>query len=103
MTALKKRARALEDEFAYRQDFQFRAQARTNALLGFWAAAKLHRRDAEAYSRELAVADVTSPGSAVARIRADFATAGIECPDEELQDRMVALLKDVAREMYEAA
>ena len=72
-------------------------------MLGFWAAAKLRRHDAETYSRELAVADVTSPGAAVARIRADFATAGIECPDAELQDRMVTLLKDVAREMYEAA
>ena len=103
MTALRKRARALEDEFAYKQDFMFRAKARTNALLGFWAAAAMRRPDAEAYSKELAVADVVAPGGAVARIRADFASAGIHCSDDELHDRMVALLDDVAREMYEAA
>ena len=99
MSALKKRARALEDEFAYQQEFQFKVQARRNALIGLWAANTMRRPDGEQYSRELAVADVTAPDGAFNRIRADLRSAGVNCPDEELRDRMVVMLKDVAREM----
>jgi hypothetical protein len=102
MTALKKRADALENEFAYRQEFMFKAQARSNALLGLWAASAMHRPDAEHYSREIALADVTTPGGAFARLRADFDSAGIHCSDEELRDRMVTMLKNVATEMHRA-
>ena len=33
------------------------------------------------------------------RAREDFHSADVNCPDEELRERMVVLLKDVAREM----
>ncbi|MCF3642515.1 ATPase inhibitor subunit zeta [Rhizobium sp. TRM95111] len=99
MTALKKRARALEDEFAHNETLMFRAQARRNALLGFWAASAMHRMDGERYSHELVAADVAAPDGAYERIRSDFRTAGVRCSDEDLRERMVTLLKDVAREM----
>lgn len=99
MSALKKRAVALENEFAYQQEFLFKAQARRNALIGLWAANTMHRTDGEAYARELAVADVGAPDGAFNRIRADFRSTGVNCPDEELRNRMVAMLKDVARDM----
>lgn len=99
MSALKKRARALEDEFAYQQDFLFKATARRNAMLGLWAANTMHRVDGEQYARELAVADVSTPDGAFNRVRTDLKAAGIECPDAELQTRMASMLKDVAREM----
>ncbi|WP_430440380.1 DUF1476 domain-containing protein [Shinella sp.] len=99
MSALKKRARALEDEFAYQQEFMFKANARRNALLGLWAANTMHRPDGEAYARELAMADVGAADGAFNRVRADLRSAGVNCPDDELRDRMVAMLKDVARDM----
>ncbi|EYR80092.1 ATPase inhibitor subunit zeta [Shinella sp. 838] len=99
MSALKKRARALEDEFAYQQEFMFKANARRNALLGLWAANTMHRPDGEAYARELAMADVGAADGAFNRVRADLRSAGVNCPDDELRDRMVVMLKDVARDM----
>lgn len=101
MTALKKRARALENEFAYRQEFMFKAQARRNALLGLWAASVMHRPDAQGYSNELAVADIATPDGAFVRLRADFDRAGVQCSDEALRERMVAMLRDVARDMHD--
>jgi hypothetical protein len=99
MSALKKRAQALENEFAYQQEFMFKATARRNAMLGIWAANTMRRTDGEQYARELAVADVTTPDGAYARVRSDFKTAGVNCSDDELQNRMIALLKDVAKDM----
>ncbi|MDQ0319273.1 hypothetical protein QO002_001411 [Pararhizobium capsulatum DSM 1112] len=99
MSALKKRAQALENEFVYQQEFMFKATARRNAMLGLWAANTMHRPDGEQYARELAMADVSTPDGAFNRIRSDLIAAGVICPDDELRDRMVAMLKDVAREL----
>ncbi|CAN7673711.1 DUF1476 domain-containing protein [Rhizobium sp. LjRoot30] len=101
MTALLKRARALEDKFAYDQEFMFKAQARRNALIGLWAAATMRRDDAQAYARELTTADIADPDGVFARLRRDFDAAGVEVLDADLRCRMTSLLKDVARDMYE--
>lgn len=100
MTALKQRARALEDKFAYDQDFMFRARARRNALLGLWAAAVLHDKDPQAYARAVAAADIDDADGAFARLRRDFDAAGIALLDDELRGRMSNMLRDVANEMY---
>jgi hypothetical protein len=101
MSALKKRAQALENEFAYQQEFMFRATARRNAMLGLWAANTMRRTDGEQYARELATADVSTPDGAFNRVRSDLKAAGVSCSDEDLQNRMIAMLKDVAREMHD--
>ncbi|OJU04981.1 DUF1476 domain-containing protein [Metarhizobium album] len=101
MTALLKRARALEDKFAHDQEFMFKAQARRNALIGLWAAATLRRHDAQAYARELTTADIADPDGVFARLRRDFDAAGVEVLDDEIRCRMTSMLKDVANDMYE--
>ncbi|MFB2549586.1 ATPase inhibitor subunit zeta [Ensifer soli] len=103
MTALKKRARALEAAFAHEQDAAFRARSRSNALAGLWAAALMHRGDAEAYARELAIADVADPHGAFNRLRQDLTASGLHITDDELRHRMVTLLRDVAEDMHRAA
>ncbi|OLP58067.1 hypothetical protein BJF93_05370 [Xaviernesmea oryzae] len=101
MTALKKRARALEDKFAHDQEFLFKAEARRNALLGLWAAAEMNRQDADAYAKEVATAHVEHPDGAFARVREDLTASGVQIDDNELRNRMVVMLRDVAREMYD--
>lgn len=101
MTALKKRAYALENKFAYDQTFMFKAEARRNALIGLWAASEMHRADAEAYAQEVAAAHVEKPDGAFERVRTDLAAAGLPVDEDELRNRMVAMLQDVAREMYD--
>jgi hypothetical protein len=100
MSALQKRARALENNFAYEQEFMFKAQARRNKLIGLWAAAMMHRDDAQAYAEELIAADIAAPEGAFARLHDDFNASGVVVLDDELRNRMSAMLKDVAADMY---
>jgi hypothetical protein len=100
MTALQRRARALENNFAYEQEFMFRAQARRNRLIGLWAAALMGRENAQTYASELMAADVTEPDGAFARLRRDLDTSGVVVLDEELRGRMTSMLKEIASEMY---
>lgn len=101
MTAIRKRAQALETEFAYQQEFMFKAEARRNALVGLWAAATMRRQDADAYAQELALASAEGPTAAYERLRSDLALAGASVSDDELQSRMAAVLRDVARDMHD--
>ncbi|SIR05579.1 hypothetical protein SAMN05880582_10617 [Rhizobium sp. RU20A] len=101
MTAIRKRAQALETEFAYQQEFQFKAEARRNALMGLWAASAMRRQDADAYAQELAACSADGPTAAYERLRTDLALAGASVSDEDLQTRMAAVLRDVARDMHD--
>lgn len=100
MTALQKRARALENNFAYEQEFMFRAQARRNKLIALWASAMMHRDDAQAYADELIAADIAAPEGAFARLHDDFNASGVVVLDDELRNRMSTMLKEVAADMY---
>ena len=66
MTTFNDREKAFENKYAHDQELQFKAHARTNKLLGLWAAALLGKTgaDADAYAMEV--------------VRADFAELGTE-------------------------
>jgi hypothetical protein len=66
MTTFNDREKAFENMYAHDQEMQFRAHARTNKLLGLWAASLLGKTgaDADAYAMEV--------------VRADFEEAGTE-------------------------
>ncbi len=100
MSSLQRRASTLENNFAYEQEFMFKAQARRNQLIGLWAAALIGREDARAYADELMNADIAEANGAFARLRRDFDTAGVAVLDDELRSRMAMMLKDVADEMH---
>lgn len=102
MTALKKRAHALENKFAREQEFEFKAQARRNAMIGLWAAAIMGRSDSEAYAQEITTAHVTDVDGVFARLRRDFDAAGVEILDDQLRQRMTSLLRQVSDDMYES-
>lgn len=100
MTALQRRARALENNYAYEQEFMFKAQARRNKMIALWASAMMHHDDAQAYANELIAADIAQPDGAFDRLRHDFNESGVVVLDDELRTRMANMLKDVAAEMY---
>ena len=58
MTALKKRAQALENQFAHQAEIQFKARVRGSKMLGRWAAYTMGLDDVEAYARTVAVKQV---------------------------------------------
>lgn len=99
MTALQRRASALENNFAYEQDIIFKAQARRNKLIALWAAALIGRKDVDAYAAELIDADVAQANGSFARLQHDFKAHGVKVLDEELQTRMSSLLREVAADL----
>lgn len=101
MYALRDRAKAHEDKFAYDQAFHFRAESRRNKLMGLWAASLLGVDDASAYAQGVvsAALEGSAPRDIASKLRHDFDMAGIAVSDDELQTRMHDLLLDVVREM----
>ena len=64
MTTFEEREKGYEAKFKRDQEFQFKATARRNKLLGLWAAERLGLSggDADAYAKEVVVADFEEPG-----------------------------------------
>jgi hypothetical protein len=64
MTSMKDRERAFENKIAHDAEMLFKAEARRNKLLGFWAAGLLGKTgDAAAeYAKQVVKADFEEPG-----------------------------------------
>lgn len=101
MTALQRRAHALEQRFMHDEEFMFRAQARRNAEIGRWAASLLGDADGDRYAQKLIEADVSHAGGAHAQLRSDFDAAGIAIDDGEIFDRMMQTLRATAQQMFD--
>ncbi|MFP5076052.1 ATPase inhibitor subunit zeta [Rhizobium sp. YIM 134829] len=99
MRALKERAQAHETQFAIDQEILFKAEARRNALIGLWAAGALHHPERDAYARQIVEAGVEDPDSVIEKLRADFEAAGVICLEEEIESRMIVMLREIADEM----
>lgn len=100
MTAIRKRAVALENQFARDQELLFKTEARRNALIGLWAASVIGTGDGEAYARELAMTAVEGEHKVLERLRHDFDAAGVAVLDTDIQDRMVSMLRTAADDLY---
>ena len=64
MTTFNDREKGFENKFAHDAEMQFRAHARSNKMLGLWAASLLGKTgaDAEAYAMEVLKADFAEIG-----------------------------------------
>jgi hypothetical protein len=82
MSQFKDRQDAFENKFAHDAELRFKAEARRNKLLGFWAAELLGKtgEDADAYAREV--------------VKSDFEEAG----DEDVYRKVAGDLGDKATE-----
>ena len=78
MTTFDKREEGFEKKFAVDEELKFKANARRNRLLGLWAAAKLglSGAEADAYAKEVVVADFEEAGEEVLDIQLLMAVAG---------------------------
>ncbi len=63
-TSFDKREEGFEKKFAHDEELRFKAYARRNKLLGLWAAELLGKSgaEAEAYAKEVVLADFEEPG-----------------------------------------
>ena len=96
MTTFDKREGAFENKFAHDAELQFKAEARRNKLFGLWAAGLLGKSGAAAgaYASEVIAADLDKGGEAnvFAKVRRDFAAAGVSQSDHQLRRTMDDLM-----------
>ena len=96
MTTFDKREEGFENMFAHDEELRFKAKARRNRMLGMWAAQKmgLSGPAADAYAKEIVVADVAATGDddVVQKMSKDFAAKGVAQTEQQIRQTMDALM-----------
>jgi hypothetical protein len=103
MTTFDKREEGFEKRFAHDEELKFKATARRNRMLGGWAAEKLGLTgaDAEAYAREVVLADIEGTG-VFAKLRKDFDAKGVAQSDHQIRRHMDELLAQAVAQLKTA-
>ncbi len=100
MTTFDKREEGFEKKFALDEEQKFRAMARRNKLLGLWVAEKLGLTgaDADAYAREVVMADVEEAGDhdVFRKVRRDFDAKKVAQSDHQIRRTMDELMQTAA-------
>ena len=103
MTTFDKREEGFEKKFAHDEELKFKASARRNKILGLWAAEKLglSGAQAEAYAKEVVLADFEEPGDddVLRKIRRDFDAKGINQSDQQIRRTMDELMAKAVAEV----
>ena len=98
MTSFDEREKSFEKKFEKDQELQFKVNARRNKLLGLWAAGLMGKSgaDAEAYAKEVVLADFEKPGDSdvVAKLVKDLAAAGKPTEEHTVRKQAERLLDD---------
>ena len=105
MTTFDKREEGFEKQFAHDEELRFKANARRNKLLGLWAAGQLGLSgpDAEAYSKEVVVADFEEAGDddVFRKVRKDFDAKGVKQSDQQIRGLMNDLMREAVAQIKE--
>lgn len=100
------REKEFETRYAHDEELRFRVESRRNKLLGLWAAEKLGKSgdEAESYARGVVLADLSKSGSddVIAKLKADFAAAGVDQSDSQIRHRLEELLTEAAKQLASA-
>jgi len=103
MTTFNDREKSFEKKFEKDQELQFKVNARRNKLLGLWAAGLMGKSgaDAEAYAKEVVMADFEKPGDAdvVHKLMTDFAAAGKPIEDHAIRKQSERLLPEAKQQV----
>lgn len=95
MTEFDEREKAFEAKFAHDQELQFKAKARSVAILGRWVASELGLSGAalEAYVESLVSFALKKDKHLVEKILGDFKAANIEMTEHRLRKHMIEALE----------
>jgi len=97
MTTFNEREKAFEKKFEHDQDLQFKVTARKNKMLGLWAAGLMGKSgaDAEAYAKEIVMANFEKPGDhdVIHKLMHDLAAAGKPTEDHTIRKQGERLLE----------
>jgi len=101
MSGFDERQKGFEKKFEKDQEFQFKATARRNRLLGMWAADLMGIKGeaADAYAKDVVKADFELPGDedVVGKVMGDLKARGITQSEHQLRKKMDELFA-VAKE-----
>jgi hypothetical protein len=103
-TTFDKREEEFEKRFAHDEELRFKAIARRNKMLGFWAAEKLglSGADADAYAREMVMAEYTEGDHDVfKKVRRDFDAKGVAQSDHQIRRTMDELLEQAIKQVQQ--
>jgi hypothetical protein len=107
MSSFDKREEGFEKRFALDEELKFKAMARRNKLLGLWAANKLGLSgpDAEAYAKEVVLADFEEAGDddVLRKLRRDFDAKGVDQSDHQIRRTMNELLEQAVAQVKAGA
>lgn len=100
MTTFDDRENAFESKFAHDNEMMFKAVARRNKLLGYWAAELLGKAgdDAESYAVEVVKSDFEEAGheDVVRKVAGDL---GDKATDNEIRAKMAELLSVAQKQL----
>lgn len=103
MNTFEDRQKGFERKFALDEELRFKSSARRNKLLGLWAAEKMGITgdDAQAYAREVVIADLAEPGDedVFRKIRTDFDAKGVDQSDHQIRRAMSDLLGEAVTQI----
>jgi|SRR6185437_11983073 hypothetical protein len=92
-TTFDKREEGFEKQFAHDEELRFKALARRNKVLGLWAAGLLGKTgaDAEAYAKEVVLADFEEAGDNDVARKLAKDLAG-KADEQQIREQMTTLL-----------
>jgi hypothetical protein len=92
MADMNDRKDAFENKFAHDEELKFKATARRNKLLGLWAAEKLGKADADAYAKEVVMADFEEAGDedVFRKVRGDLPASVTDHQIRSAMDELMA-------------
>src|SRR5262245_63453523 len=101
MTTFDKREEGFEKKFAHDEELRFKATARRNKLLGLWAAEKLGLSGdaANAYAKEVVMADFEANHDVGKKILQDLSAKGVVATEQELRRTMTDLMDKAIAEV----
>jgi hypothetical protein len=103
MTTFNEREKAFEKKYEHDQDLKFKVTARKNKLLGLWAAGLMGKSgaDAEAYAKDVVMADLEKPGDSdvIEKLVKDLAAAGKPMEEHSIR-KQAERLAEAAKEQF---
>jgi len=103
VTTFDKREEGFEKKFAHDEELKFKAFARRNKMLGLWAAGLLGKSgpDAEAYAKEIVIADLAEHGDddVIAKLKTDLAGKATE---QQIRKQMSELLTQAVAQVQKS-
>jgi hypothetical protein len=103
MTTFDDREKAFEAKYEHDEQLKFKVTARRNKLLGLWAAGLLGKTgaDAEAYAKEVVMADFEKPGDSdvIDKLMKDLAAAGKPTEDHTIRKQSERLADEAKRQI----